>query len=117
LYGDPAYTLSFGIISAYKAAPRQPLSLVLKEINAHISGMRVSVEHGFGKTMNLWSFNGFKTNLMIGLSPVAGYFLVAVLLSNIHSCVYCNQTCHLFHTNPPSLHDYLLLDRNAIENN
>ena len=111
LYGDPAYTLSYGIISAYKAGPGRPLSPVLKEINAHMSGLRVSVEHGFGKTMNLWSFNGFKTNLKVGISPVAGYFLVAVLLSNIHSCVYRNQTCRLFHSEPPSLYDYLLLDR------
>jgi hypothetical protein len=74
-----------------------------------MSRIRVLIEHGFEKTMNLWAFNGFKTNLKSELSPVAGYFMIAVLLSNIHSCIYRNQTCRRFHHDPPSLHDYLQL--------
>jgi hypothetical protein len=109
LYGDPAYALSYGVISSYKALPGQPLSPVLKAMNAHMSDMRVCIEHGFGKTMNLWGFNGHKTNLKSGISPVAGYYLVAILLSNIHSCIFRNQTCRRFHCDPPSLQDYLSL--------
>jgi hypothetical protein len=39
----------------------------------------VSVEHGFGKTMNLWSFNGLKRKLQVGLSPIAACFMVELL--------------------------------------
>ncbi|PWW79620.1 hypothetical protein C7212DRAFT_275924 [Tuber magnatum] len=109
LYRDLVYTLSYGIIGGYKATIGRPLDPVLKAVNIHMSSMQVSVEHGFGKTMSLWSFNGFKGSLKIGLSPVAVYFLVAVLLSNIHSCFYRNETCNRFHCNPPSLSEYLTL--------
>jgi hypothetical protein len=107
LYGDPAYALSYGVISAYKARPGRPLDPILHEVNTAMSAMRISVEHSFGKTMMLWSFNGFKGDLKVGLSPVGAYFVVAVLLSNIHSCVYGNQTSQQFNCAPPSLHDYL----------
>ncbi|RPA90377.1 hypothetical protein L873DRAFT_441811 [Choiromyces venosus 120613-1] len=109
LYGDPAYALSYGIISGYKAIVRYPLSPVLKAVNAHMSGMHVSVEHGFAKTINLGGFNGYKSGLRSGISPVAGYFMVGVLFSNIHSCIYRNEICMCFHCNPPSLNEYLTL--------
>ncbi|RPB00936.1 hypothetical protein L873DRAFT_1893780 [Choiromyces venosus 120613-1] len=109
LYGDPAYVLSYGIVTGYKATVRLPLNPVLKEMNAHMSSIRVSVEHGFGETMNLWAFNGYKRSLQSGLSPIAGYFLVAILLSNIHSCFYRNESCDRFDCDPPSLSAYLSL--------
>ncbi|RPA95931.1 hypothetical protein L873DRAFT_1811989 [Choiromyces venosus 120613-1] len=90
----------------YKATIGLPLDPILKAINMHMSSMRISVEHGFGKMMNLWSFNGFKRNVKSGLSPIAGYFLVACFLSNIHSCLYRNETRDQFHCNLPSLSRY-----------
>jgi len=108
------YTLSYGIVSGYKATVGTPLNPVLKAMNAQMSSMRVSVEHGFGKTMSLWSFNGYKGGLKRGLSPVAGYFMVAVLLSNIHSCLYRNETCDRFYCDPPSLSTYLSLPARII---
>ncbi|RPB01685.1 hypothetical protein L873DRAFT_1675815, partial [Choiromyces venosus 120613-1] len=114
LYGDPAYAMSYGIVCGYKATTRGSLDPVLKAMNAHMSSMRVSVEHGFGKAMTLWLFNGFKGSLKSGLSPVAGYFLVAVFLSNIHSCLYRNETCERFHCDPPSLACYLSLHPSII---
>jgi hypothetical protein len=109
LYGDPAYGLSYGILSAYKARPRQPLNPILKAFNAIMSGHRISVEHAFGKTMMLWSFNGFKNDLKVGLSPVAAYFMVAVLFTNIHTCLHGSQTSKQFNCPPPSLETYLAL--------
>jgi hypothetical protein len=109
LYGDPAYGLSYGIISGYKAQPGRRLSDWEKQVNAHMSGLRISVEHGFGKTMMLWSFNGFKNKLKVGLSPVAAYFMVAVLLSNIHTCFNGSQVSEQFNCEPPSVDVYLRL--------
>ncbi|PWW71741.1 hypothetical protein C7212DRAFT_148763, partial [Tuber magnatum] len=107
LYGDPAYALSYGIVSGYKATVELPLNPVLKAMNAYMSSMQVSVEHGFGKSINLWSFNEFKGSLKSGLLPIAGYFSVTILLSNIHSCLYRNKTCTGFHCYPSLLSSYL----------
>ena len=49
LYGDPAYTAAYGIFGGYKAPAGEPLNLAL--MNAHMSSLRISVEHGFGKTL------------------------------------------------------------------
>ena len=107
IYGDPAYSLSYGIICAYQAQPNRQLSPLLQEVNAHMSSLRISVEHGFGRLMMLWGYNGFKMGLKIGLSPVAAYFMVSVLFCNIHSCFHENQTSKKFHCPPPSVHSYL----------
>jgi hypothetical protein len=48
LYGDLAYGLSYGVISAYKARPGRPLNPILQEVNAQMSALRVSVEHSIG---------------------------------------------------------------------
>lgn len=109
LYGDPAYYLSYRVIPPYKALPGVPLNPVLQEINAHMSSLRISIEHGFGQTMMLWSFNSFRTGLKIRLSPVAAYFLISVLFSNIHTCLYGNQTSQKFQCIPPTIDEYLHL--------
>ena len=109
LYGDPAYTASYGIIGPFKADVGRPLNVALREMNAHMSSLRISVEHGFGKIMQLWQFNGHEKSLKIGLSPVAGYYIVAVLLANIHTCLRGSQTSTKFHCNPPPLQVYLSL--------
>ncbi|KAI5821044.1 hypothetical protein BZA77DRAFT_239215, partial [Pyronema omphalodes] len=63
-----------------------------RENNRVMSTFRTSVEYGFGKVMMLWSFNGFKNNLKVGLSPVAAYFMVSVSPSNILTCFNGSQT-------------------------
>jgi hypothetical protein len=109
LYGDPAYTVSFAIMGPYKARVGHPLTESKKAINAHMSSLRISVEHGFGKIMNLFSFNGYRRGLRIGLSPVGSYYMMAVLLANIHTCLQGSQTAEKFGIDPPSLDDYLRL--------
>lgn len=107
LYGDPAYNLTYDIFSAYQARPRVPLLAELKQINTIMSELRISVKHGFGKVMMLWGFNGFRQDLKIGLSPVAAYFMIDVFFSNIHTCIYQNQTSQRFNCMPPSIENYL----------
>jgi len=107
IYGDPAYSLSFGILAPYQARPNRPLNNLLANVNVHMSELRISVEHGFGKVMTLWGYNGYKLGLKIGLSPVAAYFMVSVLLCNLYSCLNRNQTCKKFLCDHPSVHNYL----------
>lgn len=108
IYGDPAYSLSYGVLSSYTALPHRPLNPLLAEVNAHMSSLRISVEHGFGKLMMLWGFNSYKMGLKIGLSPVAAYFMVSILLCNIHSCFNSNQTSEKFRCQPPTVHENLV---------
>ncbi|RPB01850.1 hypothetical protein L873DRAFT_1675526, partial [Choiromyces venosus 120613-1] len=53
LYGNLAYVLSYRIVCSYKVATGLLLDPVLKTINALMSGMHISIEHSFGKTINL----------------------------------------------------------------
>jgi hypothetical protein len=109
LYGDPAYTAAYGIFGGYKAPAGGELPLALQAINTHMSSLRISVEHGFGKIVMHWGFNGHEKNLKMGLSSVASYYMVAVLLTNIHTCLHGSQTSTKFGCQPPSLHNYLYL--------
>ena len=70
-------------LGAYKAQPNHPLNFTLRAVNAHMSSLRISVKHGFGKTSNLWGFNTHGKNMKIGLSLVAGYYMVSILLAYI----------------------------------
>jgi hypothetical protein len=110
LYGDPAYSCSYGVIGAYKATVSAGLTPEQQGFNRDMSALRISVEHGFGKVMNLWRFNAFSRDLKIGLSPVAAYFIVAVLLTNIHTSLRGSQTSVQFNMQPPPLDEYLRLD-------
>ena len=69
--------------------------------------MRMSVEHCFGLTQNLWLKNGFELSSKIGESPVACYFRVAVLLLNCYTCLRGNQVGRKFVITPPKLGQYL----------
>ena len=109
LYGDAAYSLSFAVLGGYKARVNHELNDAEREYNEQMSKYRIAVEHGFGKVVNLWSFIAFRNGLKIGLSPVAAYYSVAVLLTNIHTCFNSSQTNSQFDLPPPSLAMYLEL--------
>ena len=107
LYGDPAYTNSFGITGAYRASRGRPLTDHQKAANTHMSTLRAAVEDGFGKTMNLWRANGDKANMKIGVSPIAAQFIVSVLLTNIHTCWNGSQVGDFYDMSPCSVEEYL----------
>ena len=110
VYGDDsAYEISYGLISPYQVQPGQPLDSKRTEFNARLSMLRRRIERGPGQAMALWGYyNGYsKAGLGAGLSPVAAYFMVSVLLSNIHTCIYGNRTSRKFRCSPPSIEDYL----------
>ncbi|PWW78181.1 hypothetical protein C7212DRAFT_183323 [Tuber magnatum] len=79
-------------------------------MNVHMSSMHISMEHGFGNTINPWSFHRFGGNLKCSLSPVVSYFQVAVLFTNIYSCLYRNKTCEHMYYDPPPLSSNILLN-------
>jgi hypothetical protein len=74
-----------------------------------MSGLRISVEHAFGKIMNYWAYTGYKRGMKIGISPVGAYYIVSVLLSNTHTCIYGSQMASQFGLSPPTPEEYLAL--------
>jgi hypothetical protein len=63
---------------------------------------RISVEHGFAHVQNKWMKNAFHHSLRAGSSPVAAYFLTAVLFSNVYTCLRGNQISMRFGLGPPT---------------
>ncbi|RPA99396.1 hypothetical protein L873DRAFT_1738694 [Choiromyces venosus 120613-1] len=78
--------------------------------NTKMSGYRIAVEHSFGKVVKLWSFLAFKNSLQIGLSPIGTYYAIAVLLTNLHTCLYSSQISLQFKVTPPSVNHYFCLE-------
>ncbi|PWW75397.1 hypothetical protein C7212DRAFT_202836, partial [Tuber magnatum] len=65
----------------------------------------------FAHTVNYWSFAAFKHGLKLHLSPVAAYYMVAILLTKCHTYLHGgNQTSEKFRIDPPSLEEYLYLE-------
>ena len=105
LYGDQAYTQLYGIIAPYTGGREAPPHQ--RAFNKRMSSMRIAVENAFGLTQVLWTRNAFSKRLKIGQSAVASHYRMAVLLTNIYTCIRGNQISGRFLVRPPSLRSYL----------
>ncbi|KZV60172.1 hypothetical protein PENSPDRAFT_594395 [Peniophora sp. CONT] len=102
LYRDPAYTgYEAYIMPGLKKVGK--LTLIEKAFNSRMAKLRQSVEWGFGKLFNLWTFLDHSRGQRIHMSPVGTYFLVCCLLTNAHTCLYGSQISQYFQRAPPSL--------------
>ncbi|KAJ0405844.1 hypothetical protein P43SY_001576 [Pythium insidiosum] len=75
------------------------------DFNAAMSNVRVTVEWGFANVTNLWAFLDLRRGLRLGLSPVGLYYLVGLLLSNMHNCARPNEISKYFNAAPMRLED------------
>lgn len=100
VYGDPAYGLSHNILAPFRGAH---LTVREKQFNIRMSKVRTSVEWGFGKICQYFSFLDFKKNLKVLLQPVGKCYLVACILINCHTCLYGSVTSSYFNIDPPNL--------------
>lgn len=103
IYGDAAYYLETGIVEAYQAGNNGPIAAEEQRFNTAMSRMRVCVEWGFGKVVNMFGFCGYKNELKLGLSPGAAYYFVACFLTNCHTCFYGFVTGEVFDCSPPDI--------------
>jgi hypothetical protein len=106
LYGDPAYCASATTMGAYKNPAGGRMTATQRLFNSQMSSCRISVEHGFAHVQNKWLKNAFHHSLRSMSSPVAAYFMTAVLLANIYTCLRGNQISKRFDIEPPSLAEY-----------
>lgn len=105
LYGDLAYGLTQNILAPFKGAR---ITANEQAFNKKMSKVRISVEWGFGKVIQYFSYLDFKKNQKVLLQQVGKYYAVACVLINCHTCLYGSLTSKYFGLNPPSLETYLL---------
>ena len=109
IYGDPAYALQAQVVCPY---PQHINYTPDKQLfNESMSTVRQSVEYGFGKTVQYFSFLDFAKGQKLLLSPIGRYYRVGVLLSNIHTCLYGSAVTSLLRSQPPHIREYLSLVR------
>ncbi|ETV89801.1 hypothetical protein H310_15368, partial [Aphanomyces invadans] len=105
IYGDPAYGINDVIVCGFKGAR---LDEYQAEFNRQMSSVRVSVEWGFGVVRNLWTFVDYKNGQKLWLQAVGVQYAVAVILTNIHTCMKRgNQISSYFGVMPPTAEEYL----------
>ena len=98
LFADQGYALHRFIQTSYRG---NNLPQLEADFNRVMSGLRVTVEWGFGRIGSLFAFCKFEKNLKVLLSPVGKYYRCAVLLTNCHSCLRRNQVSKKFKVRPP----------------
>lgn len=103
LYSDTGYPLKKHLMVPFKGR----LNRLQNKVNKKMSKLRVTVEWGFAKIVQLFPFLDFKKNLKIFKQPVGNYYKVGAILTNCHTCLYGSQVADYFQCEPPELEEYL----------
>jgi len=80
----------------------------MQRFNSAMGYVRLSVEWSFGKVANTFAFIDFAKNMKALLQPVGKFYLLSVLFTNCHTCLYGSETSYFFNCPPPSLEEYLI---------
>lgn len=104
LFGDPAYGLSYQIISPFAGIGERTLEEA--EWNHKMSRPCMSVENGFSLVVAHWPFLNAFWKLRIYQSPIGRYYRVAVLLTNALTCLHPNTIFECFNVQPPDIEEY-----------
>ena len=88
LYGDNAYPLSPYLQKAYQGAA---LTQAQQRFSTKMSTARVAVEWSFGDISSQWVYLAIKKQQKVLLQPVAMYYRVTTLLTNLQTSAYCSS--------------------------
>ncbi|KAI3650510.1 hypothetical protein MP228_003991 [Amoeboaphelidium protococcarum] len=105
IYGDKGYKFKNDRVQSPIEGNR--LTEQERAFNFTMSELRVSVENCIGKCNNLWKQMTFEQKNQIQKRKVAQYMLVAMFLTNCHSCFYSNSVADRFNCFPPSIEEYM----------
>ena len=84
-----------------------PVTPAHEAFNKRHAECRVPVEWAFGEVATLWAFADYHKNQKFLLQPVGVYYRIAVLLRNMHVCIYGSETADYFNCEVPELDNYL----------
>jgi hypothetical protein len=105
IYGDEGYTYSEHLAVPFRTAH---MTDERRAFNERMSAVRISVEWGFMRVKQLFAFLAFVPPQRMYSSPVAKYYRVAVLLTNMITCLNGScQTSVYFNCSPPTLEEYM----------
>jgi hypothetical protein len=96
-YGDAAYPVLSHVL---KASGSEDQRRVMNRV-------RTSVEWGFNKVLETWAGVNFYAKEKLYLNRPAKKYIIAVLLTNMHTCCEGSQTSFFFNCRPPSLESYM----------
>jgi hypothetical protein len=106
VYADAGYTTKDHVIAPF--ARHDGVTAGELAFNAQMSSARVTIEWLFGRVVQLWRFLQHDDDLMVLKSSLSTYYRVAVLLTNVRTCLDGrNQVADYFSVEPPTLEDYL----------
>ncbi|KAJ8914165.1 hypothetical protein NQ315_016244 [Exocentrus adspersus] len=106
IYGDQGYGLRQLLIRPF-TQHEVANNVNRQHFNNAMSSLRVSVEWGFNKIIKEFAFLDFKKNQKLLLQEVGTMYLVGMLLTNCHICLYGSQQSSYFDIQPPVLEIYL----------
>lgn len=104
LFGDGGYYNRTQLAVPFQEA----LTDAEETFNRCTSAMRIAVEHSFKLVHSNWAYITFKPGQKALLQPTGAYYALAVLFTNMHTCINGrNQISDFFGTQPMSLNEYL----------
>jgi hypothetical protein len=108
VFGDPAYSAAFGTACPFEH-PLAQFSLPedQQRWNAALSSVRIEVERAFRSVQQSWTYTAFGKGLRAGMQPVAAYFVIAILLTNVQTCLRGRERRNRFGLTPPTVESYL----------
>jgi hypothetical protein len=106
LYADKIYN-NDNIVRAAWSLRHGPVAQWMTDENAIMAGIRVAIEWTFGTIIMLNKYVDFCKGQKLMESPLAEHYIVAVLLSNCHNCIYGDEHIGFFNCEPVTLADYL----------
>lgn len=105
LYADEGYALSNRVFIPY---PDGRVDALHQAFNQKMSQSRITVEWGYHTILRSWAALDFKRNLKLFKSPIAAYYVVAALLTNVQSCLNTYNDITLYTgMNTPTVEEYL----------
>ena len=105
LYADEGYALSNRVFIPY---PDGRLDALHQAFNQKMSQSRITVEWAYHTILRSWPALDFKRNLKLFKSPIAAYYVVAALLTNVQSCLNTYNDITLYAgTHTPTVEEYL----------
>jgi hypothetical protein len=105
VYADPGYFLTTRVLMPFPTGREDAHH---QAFNVTMSRARITVEWGYSRVSSLWRHLNFKDNQKVFLSPIGAQYMVAVLLTNVVTCLDSgNQISDYFGVAPPSLEVYL----------